>query len=189
MATYKQAYLKYPKEQLEEMTQQALHWERKFQDLRDQLKPMIQNQREMIQLTKANMDLKSNVFNLERELKVTRERQQVELDGCQSNLKNMGHMVEEMLQNQGQSRGTSLLYSSLAMGDADRIGRVIKERSNYHSSSEKTPAKPLKTVEQKVRGPKVAKRHEDTRESTGGRRSEGQPLGSNGTPASTKFGE
>ena len=58
------------------------------------------------------------------------------------------------------------------MGDAGRISKILVQRSNYQSSDEKKPPKPLRTPEQLVRGPKVSKRSEETRDSTVGRRSE-----------------
>ena len=82
---------------------------------------MIKEQKENIKVHKENMDLKATVFQLERELKVTKEKHQVQVGRYKFDLKSMGHTLEAMLQSKGQSRGTALLNSSFAMGDVGRI--------------------------------------------------------------------
>ena len=103
------------------MEQNAKKWESLFLEFKGKLKPMIKEQKENIKVHKENMDLKATVFQLERELKVTKEKHQVQVGRYKFDLKSMGHTLEAMLQYKGQSRGTALLNSSFAMGDVGRI--------------------------------------------------------------------
>ena len=137
-----------------------------FNELMDKLKDMIETQKEIIVLTKANMDFKVKVSKLEQELIAAKKRHIAEVKDQNSNLKNMSHILEDILQSQGQSRGTALLNASFAMGDAERIGKVVKAWSNYNSDDEATPRKSTHTTKQEVKGTKATKIRLDTRGST-----------------------
>ena len=143
-----------------------------FLDLKDKLKPIIKQQRENIKIHKENMDLKSTVSQLSRDLKSTKEKHQVQVDQYRSDLKSMGHTLEATLQSKGQSRGTALLNSSFAMGDIDRIDKVLKERSDYKSSGGATPVKQHQTTKQVVQGSKVLDLTHDTQDSISTKQSE-----------------
>jgi len=72
-----------------------------FNELMDKLKDMIETQKEIIVLTKANMDFKVKVSKLEQELIAAKKRHIAEVKDQNSNLKNMSHILEDILQSQG----------------------------------------------------------------------------------------
>ena len=185
-AAYRAAHIKYPKEKMQRLEQNANKWESTFLNLKATLKPMIEDQKENIKVHKENMDLKTTVFQLEREMKTTKEKHQVQVERYKFDLKSMGHTLEAMLQYKGQSRGTALLNSSFAMGDVERIDKVLKERSDFKSSGIATPVKPHQTTKQIVHGQRISNSIQATQDTTSTRQSESESVGLGGTPTATK---
>jgi len=72
-----------------------------FLDLKGKLRPMIKEQKENIKVHKENMDLKAQVAKLDRVLQAANKKHQVQLDRYKSNLKSVGHRLEEVLRSQG----------------------------------------------------------------------------------------
>jgi len=112
-----------------------------FLHLQAKLRPMIKDQIKNVKVHKENMDLKRTINCMEHRVAQERETNRVMFKTLDGRIKDLAHGLEKQLELAGQSRGTAILNTSFTMGDAERIGKVLRERSNYNSAGEATPEK------------------------------------------------